>query len=202
MDFSFGKTQLMLMLLIAVLQPDTPMPQPSNKSREAPTPDSEPALRVAPGRKTADQRLRILERLTSGLSVAHIARVEKLTIRRVQQIIAAMLDSREIDPPAGFVKLQVARLSAAMIVSHTMMMEGNLQAVDRVIRLTRELDRYHGFAQSPAQSEPPPRRLPAPAPPQLTGVRGEKADAKFSASQPLEIVENREEISETSPPLK
>jgi hypothetical protein len=48
----------------------------------------------------------MLERLTSGLSVAHIARVEKLTVRRVQQIIAAMLESREIDPRAGFVPLQ------------------------------------------------------------------------------------------------
>src|ERR1700679_730285 len=146
----------------------------SKKSRfpEAPAPAAEPARRVAPRRKTADQRLRILERLTTGLSVVHIARVEKLTVRRVQQIIAAMLESREIDPPAGFVQLQVARLSAAMIVSHTMMMEGDLQAVDRMIRLTRDLDRYHGFAPQaqipPPLEQPPPRRLAAPAPPQST----------------------------------
>ena len=76
---------------------------------EAPAPAAEPTRRVAPGRKAADQRLRILERLTSRLSVAHIARVEKLTVRRVQQIIAVMLESREIEPPAGFVQLQVAR---------------------------------------------------------------------------------------------
>ena len=134
----------------------------SKKSRrpEAPAPVVEPAPRVAPRRKTADQRLRILERLTTGLSVAHIARVEKLTVRRVQQIIAAMLESREIDPPAGFVQLQVARLSDAMIVTHTMMMDGDPQAVDRMIRLTRELDRYHGFgqAQIPAPPAPSPTR--------------------------------------------
>jgi len=124
---------------------------------EAPGPAVKPALRAAPRRKTADQRLRILERLTSGLSVVHIARVEKLTVRRVQQIIAAMLESREIDPPAGFVQLQVARLSEAMIVTRTIMMEGDLQAVDRMIKLTRELDRYHGFGQAriPAPPEPP-----------------------------------------------
>jgi hypothetical protein len=142
-----------------------------------------------------------LERLTTGLSVVHIARVEKLTVRRVQQIIAAMLESREIDPPAGFVQLQVHRLSAAMIVSHTMMMEGDLQAVDRMIRLTRELDRYHGFAQAqiPSPPEPPPpRRLAAPAErPQLTDSRAVEDDAKFSASHPLEIAENRERISKT-----
>ena len=164
----------------------------SKKSRlpEAPAPAAEPAPRVAPRRKTADQRLRILERLTTGLSVAHIARVEKLTVRRVQQIIAAMLESREIDPPAGFVQLQVARLSDAMIVSHTMMMEGDLQAVDRMIRLARELDRYHGFAQaSRAAGAAPPRRLAAPAQrPQLTNsTREDEDDAKLSASQSIEI---------------
>ena len=181
----------------------------SKKSRrpEAPAPAAEPAPRVAPRRKTADQRLRILERLTVGLSVVHIARVEKLTVRRVQQIIAAMLESREIDPPAGFVQLQVARLSEAMIVTHTLMMEGDLQAVDRMIRLTRELDRYHGFgqAQIPAPPEPPPpRRLAAPERrPQLTNsTREEEDDAKFSASQSIEIARNRERISETSPPPK
>jgi hypothetical protein len=101
----------------------------SKKSRrpEAPALAVEPAPRVAPRRKTADQRLRILGRLTVGLSVVHIARVEKLTVRRVQQIIAAMLESREIDPPASFVQLQLARLSEAMIVTRTKMMESDLR---------------------------------------------------------------------------
>jgi len=31
-----------------------------------------------------------------------------------------MLESRQIDPPAGFVQLQIARLSEAMIVARTM----------------------------------------------------------------------------------
>jgi hypothetical protein len=203
-DFSFLKYQIALTFLIAVLGPDNPMTKLSKKScrPEAPATAVEPAPRAAPRRKKADQRLRILERLTAGLSVAQIARVDKLTVRRVQQIIAAMLEGREIDPPAGFVQLQVARLSDAMIVSHTLMMEGDLQAVDRMIRLTRELDRYHGFAQAPAPTEPPPpRRLAAPSPLQLINARG-KQEAKFSASQPLEITENREEISESSPPPK
>ena len=81
-------------------------------------------------------------------------------MRRMRQIIAEMLESREIDPPAGFVQLQIARLSEAMIVARTMMMEGNLQAMDRLIRLTSELDRYHGFA--PAQCARRRRRLASP----------------------------------------
>ena len=78
-----------------------------------------------------------------------------------------MLASRETDPPAGFVQLQVARLSEAMIVARTMMMQGNLQAMDRWIELTSELDRYHGFspAQIPwARDAAAPPRLAAPEP--------------------------------------
>jgi hypothetical protein len=71
-----------------------------------------------------------------------------------------MLDAREVDPPAGFVRLQIVRLSEAMIVARTPMMEGDLQAMDRLINLTSELDRYHGFA---------PPRLP---PPETASPRG------------------------------
>src|SRR5271156_1993966 len=55
-----------------------------------------------------------------GLTVAHIAREEGLSVQRIRRIIAEMLESREIDPPAGFVQLQIARLSEAMIVARTM----------------------------------------------------------------------------------
>ena len=135
--------------------------------------------------------MRILERLTCGLTVAHIARLEKLTVHRVRQIIAGMLEKRELDPPAGFVQLQIARLSEAMIVARTMMMEGDLQAMDRVIELTREFDRYHGFA---------PPRLPLPAetasfrlatsPPRAMLAAPDGAEGKFSSSQDIENTRN------------
>jgi hypothetical protein len=115
------------------------MAKPSKKSfrREAAVspPAPEPARRVAPRRATAECRLRILERLTTGLGVAHFAHVEGLSVRRIRRIIAEMLASRETDPPAGFVQLQIGRLSQAMIVARTMMMEGDLRAMDRLIRL-------------------------------------------------------------------
>ena len=202
-----------------------------------------------------------------GLTVAHIARVEQLTVRRVRQIIAEMLASREIDPPAGFVQFQIARLSEAMIVARTMMMQGNLQAMDRLIKLTSELDRYHGFAPAqiswgpavapkPRLAAPEPRAIssnrgvslagiaaregltakrsrPEMAPQRLEKIKsapgngmgseasnpqdvvlGRAADrarlrlttrgndeAKFSASQPVEIAQSREGISESAPPF-
>ncbi len=155
------------------------MAKTHDKSRAAePPPAPEQAERSAPRRATAERKLRILERLTMGASVANIARVEKVTVRRVRQIIAETLAKREVDPPAGFVQLQIARLSDAMVVAHTMMMEGNLQAMDRLIKLTGELDRYHGFGRaeiaSAPQLAPSPqiaaspreRLLPKPAPEQ------------------------------------
>jgi hypothetical protein len=117
---------------------------------------------MAPRRKTAEQRLRIQERLTMGLTVAHIARVEQLTAPRARRIITEMLASREIDPPAGFVQLQVARLSEAMIVARTMMMQGNLRAMDQWIELTSGLVRYHGFSPAKFPGRGMPRRRPAP----------------------------------------
>ena len=242
------------------------MAEPSETSRPREAPAAEAATRIAPRRRTADQRLRIQERLTMGLTVAHIARVEQLTVRRVRQIIAEMLASREIDPPAGFVQLQIARLSEAMIVARTMMMQGNLQAMDRLIKLTSELDRYHGFApaQIPWATEAAPPRLAAPEPRAISPSRGvslagiapregltakrsrpemapqrlekiesapgngmvsealnpqdvvhgraadralrlasrENDEAKFSVSQPLEIAQSREGISESAPRIR
>src|SRR5271169_1777682 len=91
----------------------------SQRPQEAWAPAAEAA--AAPRRKTADRRLRILERLTNGLSVAHIARAEPLTAPRLLLIIAEILANREIDPPAGFVQFQIARLSEAMIIARAMM---------------------------------------------------------------------------------
>ena len=159
----------------------------------------QPLDRIAPRRGTADRRLRILERLTTGLSVAHIARVENLTVRRVRQIIAGMLDAREVDPPAGFVQLQIARLREAMIVTHTMMMEGDLQALDRMIKLIGELDRYHGFGRpqlAPADTAAP--RLAASAPRALSTPG--KRRGKFSSPQNLENARNAEIIVPTGTP--
>ena len=77
------------------------MAEPSKTSRPKGA-IAQAAPRIAPRRKTADRRLRTLERLNNGLSVAHIARVDQLTAPRARQIIAEMLAGRETDPPAGF----------------------------------------------------------------------------------------------------
>ena len=119
------------------------MSKPRNPSGSAEPPP--PPRRARVRRATAERQLRILERLTAGASVAQIALAEDVTARRVRQIIAEMLASRAVDPPDGFVPLQIARLGDAMRIAHAKMMEGDLQALDRLIRVVGELDRNHGF---------------------------------------------------------
>ena len=124
------------------------MPQPR-------TPAIPPRHRARPRRATAERRLRILERLTAGASIAAVACGEGLTPRRVRQIIAEALASRAVDTPVGFVTLQIGRLGDAMRVAHAKMMAGDLQALDRVVTIVGELDRYHGFGQAGTAAAPP-----------------------------------------------
>jgi hypothetical protein len=177
--------------IIAHFRPVATMSKRSKKphSHETPTPAVPPARRVATRRAIAERKLRIVERLTSGLSVAHIAHVEQLTIQRVRQIIAEMLERREVDPPSGYVQLQIARVGEAMVVAHTMMLQGDLQALDRLIKLNGELDRYHGFGreQLPAPAESAPPRLVAPPQRLLAAsLAADGSEGKLSASQSLE----------------
>ena len=86
---------------------------------------------------------------------------------------------------------KIARLSEAMIVARTMMMEGDLQAMDRMIKLTGELDRYHGLAPSrlPAPAEAASPRLAA-SPPRAMLPAPDGTEGKFSSSQSLENTRN------------
>jgi len=117
--------------------------------------------------------VRLFNLLKSGVPIAEIALQEGLSVRRAREVVQEMLERREVDPPAGFVQLQIGRLSDAMMVAHAAMMEGNMQALDRVLRIVGELDRYHGFRSEKGEpaagatralaASAPALALPAPA---------------------------------------
>jgi hypothetical protein len=121
----------------------------------------------------AGRNVKLFNLLKAGVPIAEIALQEGLSVRRAREVVQEMLERREVDPPAGFAQLQIGRLGDAMMVAYAAMMEGNLQALDRVLRIVGELDRYHGLAG--AQAEPaagarralaasaPALALPAPA---------------------------------------
>jgi len=96
-------------------------------------------------REMALRDARLIRALAAGQPIEELAAREGIPLRRARERVSAIL-SRRPDPPAEFANLQMRRLSEAMIVATAAMNAGNLHAVDRVIRLTRELDRYAGFA--------------------------------------------------------
>jgi hypothetical protein len=99
--------------------------------------------------------LRLIEKLAAGATIEEIAASEGISVKWARERKAAVLASRVIDTPHEFIKLQIRRLSEAMLVSYSAMSLGDLKAVDTVIKVARELDRYHGFgAISRPQSLP------------------------------------------------
>jgi hypothetical protein len=110
---------------------------------------------------------RIVGLLNRGASVPEIAASEGLTLKRMRNVVREILSERMPQPPAEFLALQVNRLNEALLVSFTAMHDPaagtNFEAVDRVVRIVRELDRYHGFAAVPrSREEIEANRLPPP----------------------------------------
>ena len=68
------------------------------------------------------------------------------------------LARRTPHPPEEFVAIQVGRLNEALLVAYSAMTGANLKAVDRVVKIVRELDRYHGFVTAERRLPEAPRR--------------------------------------------
>ncbi len=87
-------------------------------------------------------------------------------------------------PPAEYLALQVNRLNEAMIVAYRSMAGGNLKAVDRVVRIVSEMDRYHGLFPRRARAPGSWRRLTPTAqePPALPPPPEVRRDGKVAAS--------------------
>jgi len=103
----------------------------------------------------------------------------------MRALVQEILARRAPQPPAEFLALQVSRLNEALFVSYNAMSGLNLQAVDRVVKIVRELDRYHGFsateqAQVPDAFRPPCRRAA------LSRWRRRRPAGPEMAPQPIE----------------
>src|SRR5580698_1595364 len=106
---------------------------------------AKPKRRRITKRELAKRDLRLIEKLAAGVTIEEIAASERISLKWARERKAAVLASRVIDTPHEFLKLQIRRLSEAMLVSYSAMSNGDLKAVDKVIKVARELDRYHGF---------------------------------------------------------
>jgi hypothetical protein len=129
----------------------------------------------------AARNIKLFNLLKAGVPIAEIALQEGLSVRRAREVVQEILARREVDPPAGFVQLQIGRLSDAMMVAHAAMMEGNMHALDRVLRIVGELDRYHGFSGAAAQpAAGATRTLAAPTPALALPAPGEAAEKSLA----------------------
>ncbi len=105
---------------------------------------------------------RIVDCLNGGLSVARIAAEIGVGEKRMRALIREILARRMPHPPEEFVAIQMSCLNEALLVAFSAMSPTNLKAVDQVVKIVRELDRYGGaFAAEWARPEAP--RLDAPA---------------------------------------
>ena len=116
----------------------------------------------------ADRERQIVGLLNRGLSVAEIASRSGVSIKDMRNLVRKILAERMPQPPVEYLALQVSRLNEALLVSYSAMHNSatgtNFEAVDRVVRIVRELDRYHGFVAVPRlREESEQLRLPPPA---------------------------------------
>jgi hypothetical protein len=139
--------------------------------------------RRAACREDADRDALIFLRLRAGVAISDIARAVHCSERTVRRVVARTLAKRERDASGGYAQLQIERLNDALMVATYQMADGDLKALDRVLKVIESQDRYHGFGlpggpgpaalPKPSRATPalraprlalptPPRRLPAP----------------------------------------
>jgi hypothetical protein len=124
------------------------------------------ARRAARQAKASRER-RIIASLNRGVPVAVIAEWEDVGEKRLRAVVRDILARRMPEPPAQFLAMQVSRLNEALLVSFDAMSGSNLQAVDRVVKIVRELDRYHGFVAAERWGLPVASEAPEEIPPWL-----------------------------------
>ena len=108
--------------------------------------DQSMAARRAARLKKVEREMRIVRCLNDGLTTREIADREGLTHRRMRAVVQEILEKRLPPPPPEFSALQVGRLNGALDVSYGAMSGANLRAVELVVRIVRQLDRYHDLS--------------------------------------------------------
>ncbi len=91
---------------------------------------------------------RILASLIAGASLDEIGALEKLSRRRTEKMLRDELRRRWTVPSQEFAKLQIARLDNTMLKLIDRVENGELEAIDRLLKVIDRLDRYHGFTRA------------------------------------------------------
>ena len=113
-----------------------PAEVPRNRSLEA--------RRAARQARLERERL-IVDLLNRGVAIAEIAHRIGVSEKRMRALVKEILARRMPAALEDYVALQASRLNEALLVAYAAMSDKNLKAVALVVRIVRELDRYHGF---------------------------------------------------------
>jgi hypothetical protein len=90
----------------------------------------------------AERKARIYTHLTEGWSYEAIAGVEGLSRERVRQIVKECLEQRTAEPDRDYKRVQAARLDTALRLAAQRVADGELKAIDRLIRVLNQMDKY------------------------------------------------------------
>ena len=101
----------------------------------------------------------LLDLVASGYERETIARKFGISLSTVRREIERALDERRPDTHQRYIRLQITRLTKALRAADVAIEEGDLKAIDPLVKVIAALDRYQGLAVAP-----PARRRVARAP--------------------------------------
>jgi hypothetical protein len=107
-----------------------------------PLPSPPAATRRHAARDREFRRLRILAMVQGGWSYAAIGREEAISRERVRQIVAQAMETGASETKLVHARVQLARLEPALRLAARCVADGDLAAVDRLLRVLDRLDRY------------------------------------------------------------
>ena len=133
-------------------------------------------------RREERARLRsdILDLVVSGYAYETIADKLKLSVKTVRRTTAGAIEKRRVDSGAHYVHLQVLQLTKAMRVVDLNLEKGDLKAVEPLLKVIAQLDKYHALS-GPAPAPPPlalaarPLALAAPEAAEIGTEKGAQA---------------------------
>jgi hypothetical protein len=108
----------------------------------------------------AVRQARIFARLRDGWAHHDIARDERLSTKRVRQIVSEALKRRPVSDDETHVRLQIERLGPALQAAGAALASGDAKSIRPLLKVLDQLDRYHEIARArPADREHDPERL-------------------------------------------
>jgi hypothetical protein len=108
--------------------------------------EASPSTRSKRSRATLAQR--VLASLAAGAGAEEISAAEQLTRKRMENTLRQGLRNRWVAPAEELARLQISRLEHMILKLLDRIQNGNLEAIDRALKIVDRLDRHHGFTKA------------------------------------------------------